>query len=158
MPLLLTAKASPTEVVAVLVIIVILFAIFILPWVFFLLTMQRAFNNVSPEHQMNSPGMVWLCLIPLVGHIYLFIMVGNLATSLKREYEMRGWHQPNEDYGNTMGIVMASLHLANLFFLWIISALPGLVLFIIYWVRISKLSKALESDEPAPAFVNKPPV
>jgi hypothetical protein len=42
----------------------IIFAVLILPTVFFLLTQQRALSKCSPINRIMSPGLVWLQIIP----------------------------------------------------------------------------------------------
>ena len=57
-------------------------AIFLVPAIFYLLTLQKALNRCSPESRAMQPGMVWLLLIPLFNLVWQFFVVINIAKSL----------------------------------------------------------------------------
>ena len=57
----------------------IVFAVLLVPMIFYLLTLQKALNRCSPECRAMNPGMVWLMLIPLFNVVWQFFIVINLA-------------------------------------------------------------------------------
>ena len=68
---------------AIMMTLLIVFGITLLPLIFYLLTLQGILQEVKPENRKMDPGMVWLTLIPLFGIVWQFIIVGNIADSLK---------------------------------------------------------------------------
>ena len=51
---------------AIFTIMLIAFAIALIPLIFYLLTLQKALNSCAPENRAMQPAMVWLMLIPAV--------------------------------------------------------------------------------------------
>ena len=118
----------------------IIFAILLIPLIFYCLTLQKALNRCSPECRAMNPPMVWLLLIPLFNIVWQFIVVLNMAKSLGAEFQKRGIAaDPNP--GQTLGLVMC---VANL-----ICGPVGLVCWIIYWVKIAGYSNQIAAA-PAP--------
>src|ERR1700730_6662779 len=64
---------------------VLLFLAFLIPAIFFLLTEHVTMKRIRPENRKMSPGLVWLQLIPLLGQIWQFFVVVNIAGSIKKE-------------------------------------------------------------------------
>jgi hypothetical protein len=122
--------------------VLIIFAIMIVPTIFYLLTLQKALNRCSPENRAMNPAMVWLMLIPLFNLVWQFIVVLNMAKSLGAEFAKRGI--PAEpDPGQTLGLIMC-----------VSSLLCGpiyLVFWIIYWVKVAGFSDKLAVG-PTPAI------
>jgi hypothetical protein len=118
----------------VLTIVLVIFAVLLLPAIFYLLTLQKALNRCSPENRAMNPGMVWLMFIPVFNLVWQFIVVLNMAKSLGAEFRTRGIAEdPNP--GQTLGLVMC---VGNL-----ICGPVGLVCWIIYWVKIADYSRKL---------------
>jgi hypothetical protein len=123
----------------------IVFAIFLIPFIFYLLTLQKALNNCAPENRAMQPVMIWLLLIPCFSLIWHFFVVINLSKSLAAEFRARGIAEEPEP-GKVIGLVMCGLACAGL--IPIIGGLFGLgalVCWIIYWVKIVGFSKKLLS-------------
>ena len=122
--------------------VLIIFAIMIVPTIFYLLTLQKALNRCSPENRAMNPPMVWLMLIPLFNLVWQFIVVLNLAKSLGAEFQKRGIPEdPNP--GQTLGLVMC-----------VSSLLCGpvyLIVWIVYWVKVAGYSAKLATG-PMPAI------
>jgi hypothetical protein len=72
------------------------FLIFLIPTIFFLLTLQKALTRVAPERRTMNPPMVWLGLIPLFSVVWNFIMVSALSKSLGAELTARNIPHENE--------------------------------------------------------------
>ena len=121
-------------------IVFIVFAIFLVPFIFYLLTLQKALNRCSPECRAMNPAMVWLMFVPLFHIVWQFFVVLNVAKSLGAEFRKRGIAEdPNP--GQTIGMIMC---IGNL-----ICGPVGLVCWIIYWVKIAGYSGRLAAT-PAP--------
>jgi hypothetical protein len=123
----------------------IVFAIFLIPLIFYILTLQKALNNCAPANRAMQPGSVWLLLIPCFGIIWHFFVVINMAKSLGAEFQARGIAEEPEP-GKMLGLIMCGLACASI--IPIIGGLFGLgylVCWIIYWVKIAGFSKKLVS-------------
>ncbi len=117
-----------------------------LPHIFFLLTLSKALGRCSPRNRTQEPGLVWLALIPFVNLVWSFINVVRVAESLENEFRDRRWHARGEDYGRGIGIAHCCLVLGCMIpYLNILIAIPSLVCWIMYWVKIANLSGQLES-------------
>ena len=139
--------------VMIFVVIMLLFALAaLLAVVFFLITLQKTFNAVSPDlRKMNPGGLVWLMLIPYFGNIWIFFIVTRMADSLRGEFDRRQMVTAEERPGFNVGIAYASLNALGTIvgFMDIPSlsgfiGLAGLVLWITYWVKINRYYKELE--------------
>ncbi len=57
------------ELSIILLLTLLAMGVFLIPWIFYLLTLSKALNRCSPANRSMSPGQVWLLLIPLFnGH------------------------------------------------------------------------------------------
>src|SRR5687768_11891449 len=72
------------------VLIVIAVLIGMIPKIFYLLTLHRAIEKVSPQHQQMPPGQVWLEFIPVFNLVWQFYNVNNVTRSLELEFQARG--------------------------------------------------------------------
>lgn len=102
--------------------------------ILFLLAMSRSLQACAPRNRTMEPGQVWLTLIPLVGIVFYIMAILKVPESLEREYRSRGMRDDG-DYGKTLGI----------WFIVTSFVCPGVnfVLWIMYWVKISGLTKQL---------------
>lgn len=129
----------------------IVFAVCLLPAIFYILTLQKAFSRCSPENRAMAPGLVWLLLIPLVNIVWHFFVVLNLAKSLGAEFQKRGLaEEPNP--GQKLGLIMCILICCGIIpILGIVCSLGGLVCWILYWVKIAGFSGKIAGPAAAPA-------
>ena len=119
----------------------IIFAILLIPLIFYCLTLQKALNRCSPECRAMNPPMVWLLLIPLFNIVWQFIVVLNMAKSLGAEFQKRGIAadpNPGQTLGQDRPIACFQ-----------VTGPVGLVCWIIYWVKIAGYSNQLAAA-PAP--------
>jgi hypothetical protein len=118
-------------------------AIFLIPFIFYLLTLQKALTRCSPENRAMNPGMVWLMFIPLFGLVWQFLIVINVAKSLGAEFQKRGMAEEPQP-GKTLGMAMCILSCCGIIpFLGILCSLGALVCWIMYWVKIAGFSAKL---------------
>lgn len=124
-------------------IIIIILAVAILPYIFYLLSLQRALGKCSPENRALTPGLVWLLLIPVFSLIWNFIVVVKISQSLEAEFRSRNIPGQNSP-GLGVGLAMCSLSFVA-FIPWVgfLAAIAGFVCWIVYWVRISGYSSRL---------------
>jgi len=110
--------------------------LWVLPLIFYLITLHKALDRCSPANRMLSPYLVWLMVIPLFNVLWHFVVVLNLSTSLHREFEQRGMNEspaPGRNVGLAMGILFIAGLIPYLYFLLFISILC----WIVYWHQIS---------------------
>ncbi len=131
----------------------VIFAILILPTVFFLLTLQKVLSKCSPRNRTMSPGLVWLQIIPFFGFIWQFFVVFAVANSLDNEFAAR--RIPEEPKpGQSLGLAMCITRVCTVIpFLGIFAGLASVVLWIVYWVKIAGFSRKLDFAPAAPFSV-----
>jgi hypothetical protein len=88
--------------------VLVIFAVFLIPAIFYCLTLQKALNRCSPESRAMQPGMVWLLFVPLFNLVWQFFVVINVAKSLGAEFQKRGMAEEPEP-GKTLGLAMCIL-------------------------------------------------
>ncbi len=117
--------------------------VMLIPVVFYLLTLQKAFTRCASENRAMQPGMVWLMLIPLFGLVWHFFVVLNLAQSLGAEFKKRNMTEEPAP-GKTLGLVLCILPLCSIIpIVNMVTGLATLVVWIIYWVKIAGYSGKL---------------
>ncbi len=120
------------------------FALFMLPTIFYLLTLHRTFDEISEENRLMPSAQVWLTLIPLFGTIWQFIIIGKMADSLQKEFAMRGLECKEVRPGFNVGLAYCILSVtAFIPILGWIGSFAGLVCWIVYWVNINDYKNQL---------------
>ena len=123
---------------------------FLIVYILFLNSLSSALKCVSPINRKISPGLVYLMFIPIFNLIWVFILVNNIADSLQAEYKSRNIpcnNRPTFD----VGIGYAITTVISVFMFWLpvvnlILSVVVLVLWISYWIDVSKHTKILESQ------------
>src|SRR6266851_7273649 len=124
--------------------------------VFYLLTLQRALFRVSPWNRLLEPSLVWLGLIPVFNIVWNFYLATRVPDSLRNEFRERG-RDDGSEHGKAVGLAYAIIVLvfAPLSIIRQYSriegmacvsgpiGLAGLVVFIIFWVKIAGYSGRL---------------
>ena len=114
--------------------------------IFYILTLQRALNRCSPASRTMSPGLTWLLLIPLFGLIWQFFIVLAISKSVRNEFNARGVLNEEPEPGKAIGLAMAICTCASIVpLIGVVASLAGLVLWIVYWVKVADLAKKLET-------------
>ena len=118
--------------------------IFLVPYIFFLLTLQNTLKAISYENRKMPPANVWLMLIPLFNIVWQFIMVNNIADSIKAECERL--HIPVKENKPTAGIGLA-WNISSVCFFIPFASLASLVLWIIYWVKVNEYKNLIIANK-----------
>lgn len=115
----------------------------LIPFIFWLVSMQKALRRCSPESRKMSPGLVWLMLIPAFNYVWIYFVVIQVSNSVKAEFEKRGIKQtpPSLGLGVTLCIFVSSIVIP--FVGWFVSVPVAIILGIVYWVQVASRSKLL---------------
>ena len=74
--------------------IILIVALFLLPYIFFILTLRKAVNRCQVQNREISPGSIWLLLIPVFHLIWQFYVVSKISKSLASELKSKGIETP----------------------------------------------------------------
>jgi hypothetical protein len=113
--------------------------LFLLPTIFFFISLQKALEAVSPGNRQMPPGQVWLCLIPIFNFIWMFFVVNKIADSFQLEY-MR-LNIPTTDGKPTKSIGQAKniLRLCSFIpFLGVLANIGFIICWVIYWIKVNE--------------------
>jgi hypothetical protein len=123
---------------------------FLLPAIFYILTLQRALNKCSPTSRTLEPGMVWLYIVPVVNLVFHFFIVLGMAKSLRNEFDRRGVLIADPTPGQSVGLAMCICACCTIIpILGFLTGLAHLVLWIIYWAKIAEYSRTLDAHPQA---------
>lgn len=113
--------------------------------VFYYKNLQDTLKEVAVHNQQIPPGNVWLMFIPLFNIVYGFILYPKISDSIRLEFEERGHSQPG-DYARGIGITMPILSVCGIIpVLGYLAGVANLVLWIVYWVKMSEFKNTLRS-------------
>jgi hypothetical protein len=137
-----------------LLVVLVVGILFLVPAIFFLITLQRALERCAPESRAMSPGTVWLWLIPLFSLVWQFPMVINIAKSLHNEFVRRNLPVSEPEPGKSLGLAMCILWIVGIVpVIGIVAGLAGMVCWILYWVKITEYSRMLKEPSAAALIV-----
>ena len=130
------------------IIILIALGLILIPKIFYLITLQSTFDTISVENRKMPSSNVWLLLIPLFATVWHFIVINNLADSIKAEANSKNINidEPRPAYKE--GLAMCILNC--LFFipgLNILTGILGLICWILYWVKITSYKNILLTNK-----------
>jgi Na+/phosphate symporter len=119
--------------------------LFLIPAIFFLLTLQNTLKVISEENRKMPPANVWLMFIPLFNIVWQFIMVDRIAQSIGAECSRL--NIPVKENKPTYGIGLAWNICNFLTIIPFIGGLASLVTFIIYWVKVSEFKNLIKANQ-----------
>lgn len=119
--------------------------LFLVPAILFLLTLQNTLKAISPESRKMPPSNVWLMCIPLFNIVWQFIMVDKIAQSISAECVRL--NIPVKENKPTYNIGLAWNICNLLFFIPILGALGGLIMFILYWVKVNEFKNLIIANQ-----------
>jgi hypothetical protein len=133
---------QPTHLI---VLSILFLPLFVLPAIFYILTLSQALKKCSPASVTIEPGMLWLLLIPIVNLVWHFFVVTGIARSLSNELRARNITGMDPEPGRQIGIAMCVCGACGIIPLFgILTLLAYLILWIIYWAKIAEFSRILD--------------
>jgi hypothetical protein len=121
----------------------------------FLWSQQRTLALVRPENRRMPPGQVWLQLIPLFGLVWQFIVISKISDSIRDELNTPSGdslfsedpiptgHRPTYATGIAYAILFC-ISIMPIELLQGLASLAGLVVWIVYWVELSRYTRRLK--------------
>jgi hypothetical protein len=117
----------------------------LLPRIFYLMAVHKAIARCSPPSRSMSPGLVWLSMVPIIYLFWDFVVVFMTSSSLDKEYKARSRPLAGSYPGLAPGIAFCVLNLVGWIpFLNLIIMPVSLILWIIFWVKMARLSRGLD--------------
>lgn len=118
---------------------------FLIPAIFYLLTLQNTLATCAPGSRTMEPGMVWLGLVPVVNLVFNFFLVFGVAKSLRNEFNRRSLPVADPLPGQEIGLAMCICACCSVIpVLGVLASLASLVLWIIYWVKVAEYARLLD--------------
>lgn len=123
--------------------------LFLIPAIFYLITLQNTLKVIAPENRMMPPGNVWLLLIPLFNVVYHFIVTARIADSIKNECIRLNIplqeERPTYNLGITMMIIYIGSTILNYIFSIVgsIGSIACMVCWILYWAKVNSYRKLI---------------
>jgi hypothetical protein len=111
------------------------------PFIFYILSLQRALESIDQTLRPVSPGLAWLLLIPLFNFIWIFFLVVWISKGYEKMWELQRL-KAQSSAGFGVGIAYSVC--------WVLCLIPGLnllvlipslVLWILHWVQVSQARK-----------------
>ena len=120
-------------------------ALFIVPGILFLLTLQNTLKAISPENRKMPPANVWLLFIPFFNIVWQFIMVDRIAKSIGAECFRL--NIPVKEDKPTYSASLAWNICNCITIIPIIGALAALTMFIIYWAKVYQFKNLIKANQ-----------
>lgn len=113
--------------------------------IYWLVVMNKAIDQVSHDLRKMEPGAVWLCLIPLFGLIWQFMVIGAVADGIARELSVRNLFPKEEKPAYAMGLTGCILICFCIIpYVGPAMGLIGLIFMIVHAVKITEYNRELE--------------
>lgn len=120
------------------------FVIFIAIFVFYMLSLSKALRLAGEENRQMEPGLVWLNLIPVFNLGWIIYTVLKVSEAITNKHAANGTPDPSQG-AKTIGLLYTIFVIVSIIpFIGVLFGLASLVLWIIYWVKISGYNKAME--------------
>jgi len=127
---------------------IIFLGLFIVPAIFFLITLQNTLKVISPENRKIPPSNVWLLSIPFFGFFWQFIIVDKIAQSIAAECVKLNLPVKDNKPTYNIGLVWNIC-----FILSMVPVIKGLlslvamIAWIIYWVKVNNYKKLIITNQ-----------
>jgi len=125
-----------------------LLGLFIVPAVFFVITLQNTLKAISPENRKMPFANVWLLCIPVFNFYWQFIVVNKIAQSIAVECERLGIPVKETKPTFILGLSWTICYL--LFLIPSIKLWAGIALtitWIIYWIKVNQYRKLINKNQ-----------
>ena len=121
-----------------------LMALFIVPAIFFIITLQNTLKAISPENGKMPFANVWLLCIPIFNFYWQFIVVNKIAQSIAIECKRLEIPLKENKPTYRLGLSWSICYL--LFLIPLIKLYASIILiitWIIYWIKVNQYRKLI---------------
>ncbi|MEO6229201.1 MAG: hypothetical protein ABJB11_06930 [Ferruginibacter sp.] len=123
-------------------------ALFLIPTIFYLLTLHRTLMVISEGNRRMEPAQVWLSLIPVFNFVWMFIVVNRLAESIAAECTLLNIPlaetNPTQGIGNTKNILRLCTMIP---LVGILAGFGYLVCWILHWVKVHEYKNMILANK-----------
>ncbi|ANM29574.1 hypothetical protein ABI59_08280 [Acidobacteria bacterium Mor1] len=128
------------------------FGIALIPQIIINLLLTSLLNGIPEQYRRTSPLMIWLLLVPCVNLILGFFVYPKLPESFRAYFDAQG-DQSHGDCGQTLGWAIPILFLTAMIpYLGCVTAIVGLVILIVYMIKLFELKKLVQSGSSTSAI------
>lgn len=129
----------------------VVFLAILIPFVFYLFTLQRTLEAIAIESRKMAPGHVWFLFIPIFNIVWQFIMTARIADSIRDECIRLQIPLTENRPTFVLGLVMSILYIVSVpmnnlsatSILGGLCSLAALVCWIVYWVKVNNYRKLI---------------
>jgi hypothetical protein len=118
------------------------------------LMFQKCLGSVPKEHRRLEPALAWLMLVPVLGGIWVFVLLFSIAGSYQDYFKQRGRTDIGDcGYGLAKKyLIFAILSVVIPIIGWFILSIVSLVIFIRACMRAWELKRLVEADKNGTAI------
>lgn len=117
---------------------------FIVPAIFYLLTLYRTMQAIAIESRTMNPSHVWLMLIPVFNIVWSFIAVIRISDSIKNECARLSIPTQEARPTYNVGIAMCIGSVAGFIpLLGSLLSVGAFVCWILHWIKVSEYKKLI---------------
>lgn len=124
--------------------VLIMLVLFLIPTIFYFISLQKALEAVSADNRQMPPGQVWLSLIPIFNFFWMFMVVNKIADSFQLEcYRLNiatTELKPSKSIGSTKNILRLCSFIPVL---GILANLGFAVCWILYWIKVNQIKNLI---------------
>lgn len=136
-------------------IMILLLLLFVIPFIFYLVTLQNTLAAMAIESRTMSPGQVWLLFVPLFNIVWQFILISRMADSIKNECLRLNIPVGEERPAFSLGLTMTLLYLGSLVLnqgsmfplLGSVTSLAAIICWVVYWVKINRYKNLIIANQ-----------
>ena len=129
----------------------VIFLAILIPFVFYLFTLQRTLEAIAIESRKMAPGHVWFLFIPFFNIVWQFMMTARIADSIRDECIRLQIPLSESRPTFALGLVMTILYIVSIPInnvsaapmLGVLFSLAALVCWIVYWVKVNNYRKLI---------------
>ena len=132
----------------ILLVVFIVLIIVLVPFVFYLITLQKTLEAISPENRRMAPGQVWLLFIPLFNFIWQFMVVTNISDSIRDECYRLSIPVSEDRPTYNIGLAKNILGLCGFIpVLGIFCSIASIICWIVYWVKVNEYKNLIIANK-----------
>lgn len=127
---------------------ILLLGLFLVPTIFYFITLQKALTAVSNTNRQMPAAQVWLCLIPIFNFVWIFVVVNRIAESFRLECGRLNIPSSEKKPTQNIGIAMIILYFCTLIpGIQIFASIGFIVCWIIHWINVNRFKNLIIANK-----------